>query len=58
MNGDLLVGIQKAVLLTPHGVSGRGAAIEFVCAVLEDKSNVDMRMLSLDPKVLCSILCL
>lgn len=56
MNGDVLVGISEPVTLTPHGVSRRGAAIEFVLGVLEDESDVDVGMLGLDPQVLCAIL--
>lgn len=52
MYGDFFVAIFEPVLLTPHGVSRRGAAIEFVGAVLEAEPDVDVGMLGFDPQVL------
>lgn len=55
MYWDFLVGVLKAPLLTPHGVSGWGAAIELVSGVLKHEANVEVRVLCFDPQMLCAI---
>jgi hypothetical protein len=55
MNWDNLVGMLKAPLVTPHGVSSRGAAIELVSGVLKHEADVEVWMLRLDPQMLGAI---
>lgn len=57
MKWDFLVGVFKSPLVTPHGVSSRGAAIELVSGVLKHEANVEGGVLRLDPQMLGAICC-